>query len=256
MKPDPRHNERAEEPTAELNGASPIETLNASEAALGRTRPLLIAVTQSVLVEKVADGPALRRDGLDQAWARLIEACGFCLLPVPNQPGLATQLLDQVPVDGVLLTCGNELAANGGGAPERDRTEYMLVTHAVHRKLPVLGVGRGMQVIQRMFSVPTEPAPDHVPPALENEIDGRRAAPAGNHRVSASLTAPDVEVWARAEDGVVKAIRIDRYRITGIMWRPETKTPFSRSDVELIRRAFGARGRAGGAAHVIAGPGG
>ena len=48
----------------------------------------------------------------------------------------------------MVLTGGNDLAALGGDAPERDATENALLDAAESRRLPVIGVCRGMQVIQ------------------------------------------------------------------------------------------------------------
>jgi putative glutamine amidotransferase len=236
----------------EASGAQGCGEPAEGDAGVAPARPLLIAVTQSVLTENGPDGRTTRRDALEQSWAGLLEACGFLAVPVPNRSNLAARFLDEAPIDGLLLTCGNELAVNGGDAPERDRAEYMLVTHAIHRKLPVLGVGRGMQIIQRMFSAPTSPAQDHISPAPGIALNGGPETAGLDPPVAAALTAPELEVWARGVDGAAAAIRIDRYRITGIMWRPETRAPFCRNDIDLIRRAFGACDGAGAAAQAMA----
>jgi len=221
-------------------GASPFKDHAPGRLAhSGAAEPLkLIAVSQEVQIVEGSDGVVNRRDVLDQSWARLLKECGCLALPVPNQPRLAAQFLDEIPIDGVLLTSGNELTINGGVAPERDRTEFVLVTNAVHNKLPVLGVGRGMQIIQRLFSVQLNRVKNHISLALEIEIDGRRQTVVSDHRFGATETAPELKVWARADDSVVKAIKNERYGITGIMWSPEKTIPLRTSDIELIRRTF------------------
>ncbi len=198
----------------------------------------LIAVSQSVQIVREPGGATRRQDVIDQSWAALLEACGCLALPVPNQPQSATRFLDEALIDGVLLTCGNELTANGGDAPERDRTEFALVTHAIHHNLPVLGVGRGMQIIQRLFSVPLKKVDDHVSPALEIKINGRDEIVNSDHRYGAMATVPELKIWARARDGVVKAIENKKHNLIGVMWRPDRRRPFAESDIELIRKAF------------------
>jgi len=198
----------------------------------------LIGVTQSVQFIAGPDGARKRHDTLDHSWTLLLEACGCLALPIPNQPHLASKFLNEIPIDGLLLACGNELAAHGGGAPECDRTEFALLTHAIHNKLPVLGVGRGMQIIQRLFSVPLQEVDNHIAPVLEIDISGRRETVNSDHRFGATESTADLKVWARADDGVVKAIEDEKRHLTGIMWRPERRNPFAASDIELIKRTF------------------
>jgi len=237
------------------NCAPPPAGFNGRSLAAGPGRPnylhdpadlplKLIAVTQSVQIVKDLNGATKRQDVMDQSWAALLEACGCLALPVPNQPQSAGRFLDETPVDGILITCGNELTANGGDAPERDRTEFMLVTHAIHNNLPVLGVGRGMQIIQRLFSVPLERVEEHVSPTLEIRINGKTETINSDHRYGAMASVPALKVWARAKDGVVKAIESEKHRLIGIMWRPDRVRPFTASDIDLIRRTFDTNRRA------------
>jgi N5-(cytidine 5'-diphosphoramidyl)-L-glutamine hydrolase len=210
------------------------------EARLGdASAPLkLIAVSQSVEIIHRADGSQERRDVLDQSWIRLLHTCGYLALPVPNQPRLAARFFDDIRIDGVLLTCGNELAVNGGDAPERDRTEFMLVTHAAHHGLPVLGVGRGMQIIQHLFSVPLNRVRGHAASTMKIKINGKDKIINSDHHYGAEASVPGLNVWASSRDGVVKAVRSRNYNLTGIMWRPDQTNPFADSDIEILARAF------------------
>lgn len=195
----------------------------------------LIAVTQQRIT---AAGKPGSEDILDKAWPALLGACGCLAMPIPNEPHRATSLLDALPFDGLLLTCGNELAAHGGDTPERDKTEFTLLTHAIHKKLPVLGIGRGMQVIQKLFGIPLHATDGHAGTQQTIDINGERDVVSSNHRFGASDTSPDLNVWARADDGVIKAVQSVTHNITGIMWRPEQENPFNARDLNLIRRAF------------------
>ena len=58
------------------------------------------------------------------------------------------------------------------------------------------------------------------------------------HHFAAFDSRPPLDVWAVADDGVVKAIRHSAQPITGIMWHPERSAPFSPADVALFRRVF------------------
>jgi len=119
----------------------------------------LVAVTQRVAVEP---RHGERRDCLDQAWTRFLLACGLTPMPAPNQQEAALALCTTAPVAGIVLTGGNDLAAYGGDAPERDATEGALIDLAARRGWPVLGVCRGMQMIQERFGIMTSARQERV----------------------------------------------------------------------------------------------
>jgi len=194
-----------------------------------------IAITQRVAV---IPQYGERRDCLDQAWARFVAACGLLPLALPNVPEVALSLFRNVNVAGLLLTGGNDLAALGGDAPERDATENALVDDAEVRGLPVLGVCRGMQVIQQRYAVPLVRVEGHVTPSQIIEINREPMEVNSYHRFAALESRAPLDVWAIAADGVVKAVRHAARPTTGIMWHPERNTPFCDADIALFRRVF------------------
>ncbi|HXY06911.1 MAG TPA: gamma-glutamyl-gamma-aminobutyrate hydrolase family protein, partial [Terriglobales bacterium] len=141
-------------------------------------------------------------------------------------------------VTGLILTGGNDLLALGGDAPERDATENALLDEAESRGLPVLGVCRGMQVIQQRCAIPLRRVEGHVTQHQVIRIDGEPTEVNSYHRFAAFESRPPLDVWAVADDGVVKAIRHAACSTTGIMWHPERMDPFAAADVELFRRIF------------------
>ena len=194
-----------------------------------------VAITQRVTV---VPEYGERRDCLDQAWPRFIAACGLLPLPLPNVIEVALAMCVGSDVAGLVLTGGNDLAALGGDAPERDATENALLDAAESRGLPVLGVCRGMQLIQQRCAVPLQRVAGHVTRRQIIRIDGEPMEVNSYHRFAARESRPPLDVWAVAADGVVKAIRHTERPTTGIMWHPERNTPFAASDVALFRRVF------------------
>jgi putative glutamine amidotransferase len=195
-----------------------------------------IAVTQRV---EIVEAYGERRDCLDQAWTRFLAACGLLPLLLPNVTDAALALCEDVAIGGLLLTGGNDLAQLGGDAPERDAVENTLLDLAGRRGFPVLGVCRGMQVIQQRFAIPLQRVEGHVAPRQVIQIEGEAAEVNSYHHFGALESRPPLEIWAHSADGVVKAVRHSAQPLMGIMWHPERRSPFSSGDVALFRQFFG-----------------
>ncbi len=177
-----------------------------------------------------------RRDALSQEWAALAEACRFLPLLLPNRLETVRCMAEELPPDGILLTGGNDLAAYGGDAPDRDEAEEFLIGLAMERKIPLLAVCRGAQMLLHRFGTPLEKIEGHV----------RTEHPLSNgdkvnsfHNWGALDCRPPLEVLARSGDGVVEAVRHrDCPWIQGVMWHPERYHPFRERDITWIKEAL------------------
>ena len=180
-----------------------------------------------------------RRDALDQRWIFLLKQAGLLAVPVPNCPEWLDSYLEKHSFDGVLLTGGNSLVRYGGNAPERDALEARLLDHALNHDLPVLGVCRGMQVLLDRFGTLLHPVKGHVAAEQEIEIEGKRSLVNSYHDWgTSSQVVKGFNVWARADDGIIKAVRHLQRPLWGIMWHPERCSPFRSEDLLLLRRVF------------------
>jgi putative glutamine amidotransferase len=194
-----------------------------------------VAITQRVAV---VPGYGERRDCLDQAWPRFLAACGLLPVIVPNIPELALALCAEDEVKGLVLTGGNDLVSVGGDAPERDATENALVDMAEAKGLAVLGVCRGMQVLQQRSGIRLTRVEGHVMQRQVIDVEGTPVEVNSYHRYGARESQPPLEVWAVADDGVIKAVRHSTRRSLGIMWHPERRQPFAPPDIALFRDFF------------------
>jgi putative glutamine amidotransferase len=164
------------------------------------------------------------------------------------------ELLDRV--DALLLIGGADLDPSVYGAvrepatestyPERDRFEIALLRDAVSRGLPVLGICRGMQILNVAFGGTLEQdlvAPDgsHPHRRVRGTFEGNdhtvtltagslaarsvgeesHVAHCHHHQAVRSLGG-GLEVSGRAEDGVIEAIEADDGAwVLGVQWHPE-----------------------------------
>lgn len=95
---------------------------------------------------------------LPYAYIEAIQAAGGLAVMIPPDPALVTgpdEILDRV--DGLILAGGNDIdpatygaqahPATNGLVPARDEAELALTRHAIQLDMPVLGICRGMQLL-------------------------------------------------------------------------------------------------------------
>jgi N5-(cytidine 5'-diphosphoramidyl)-L-glutamine hydrolase len=198
---------------------------------------MYVAVSQRVVVDPEH---GVRSDALDQRWWSFLAHCGLAPLPVPNDVEAARELVAGLPLRGIVLTGGNDLRVCGGDAPERDATEALLVESALRLGLPLLGVCRGMQVLQHRFGVPLQRVDGHVRERQTLRVNGSERVVNSYHRWAATETRPPLRPWVVTPDGVVEAVRHETAPLLGIMWHPERIAPFAEEDTALFRGHFGA----------------
>jgi putative glutamine amidotransferase len=187
-----------------------------------------IAITQRITHE---DAYCETRDALDQRWWKFLNACNLTPLIFPNDLTLAYKLLRQIPIDGVILTGGNQTR-------ERLEVESLLLEEAIAKDIPVLGVCNGMQVIQNFFGVTLQKISNHINSKQEILINEQPEVVNSYHEYGTTQTNEKLVVWAKAQDGVIKAIRHTDYPIIGIMWHPERLTPYAERDLNLLQKLF------------------
>lgn len=187
-----------------------------------------------------------RRDTLDQRWTDLAARLDALLIPLPNRADPLAVVEDVNPVL-VVLSGGNDLAALPGAndpAPERDRTEAALVTHALDTGRPLLGVCRGMQLLVHHLGGRLERVDGHVGAPHQVWRSTTTRWPLPEYRVVNSyhhwgVTSHEgnlpntLEMLAHGDDGTVEAVAHRSRPIVGVMWHPE-RPPVDDADHALI----------------------
>jgi putative glutamine amidotransferase len=204
-----------------------------------------IGLTQRVETVKTYEE---RRDCLDQRWGPLMQSFGVDPIPLFNQTADVDTYVDRLDLDGIVLTGGNDLASLADGsnvAPERDQFERTLLETAIDRKLPVLGVCRGLQLLNVYCGGSIHGIDDHVAIEHDLEID-QKVAPIAVSTESVAVNSyhsygvadqglgDQLAVAGRAPDGSIEWVEHTQYPITAIMWHPERESPSTALDQRII----------------------
>ncbi len=151
-------------------------------------------------------------------------------------------------LDGIVLSGGSDIEPHRYGAePDgygeyeriRDDFEFTLLGAAIARDLPVLGICRGIQLLN-VYAGGTlhQHLPEHarfdVEPhirvhqvhiesgTLLSEIYGQEQLDVNSlHHQAVATVGPSTVISARAEDGTIEGIELNDHPAVGVQWHPE-----------------------------------
>jgi putative glutamine amidotransferase len=159
--------------------------------------------------------------------------------------------------DLVILTGGNDIVLDGRGviiesgnnsAIERDAQEYKIIDYCISNSIPILGVCRGMQILNYYFggSLKSVDKKNHV--ATRHKITILNKSFEGvfgktkivnsfhNFGISNESLSDDLRVLAVSNDSFVEALYHTDHPIVGVMWHPERDNEFKIYNKKLIMK--------------------
>ncbi|MGA4843028.1 gamma-glutamyl-gamma-aminobutyrate hydrolase family protein [Streptomyces sp. G45] len=199
---------------------------------------------------------------LPAGYPRLVQAAGglASMLP-PDDPAYAAEVVARL--DGLVVSGGPDVAPErygavreertGPPARERDAWELALIEAALATDTPLLGICRGMQLLNvalggtlvqhldghtesvGVFGThPVKPVPDTLYASIVP--DATTDVPTYHHQ-AVDRVGTGLRPSAHAEDGTVEAIELpDRTWVLGVQWHPEMGTD-TRVMAALVRAA-------------------
>jgi len=88
-----------------------------------------------------------KRDALSHEWASFLEKLEIIPILIPNSLVDVKTFLQQFHFDGIILSGGDDIGKN----PERDSTEKTVIEYSIKNNIPILGICRGMQLLNSYF---------------------------------------------------------------------------------------------------------
>lgn len=194
-----------------------------------------------------------RRDSLDQRWWALAQALDFMPIALPNlTPAEAANYVQALDLSAIIMTGGNTLAfldptdsvnaQRNDLAPERDAFEWALMDWGIKQQIPMVGVCRGMQVINHYFGGTLVPMNGHIATRHDiqfcnqwEKLGSRTVNSYHGFGLFADNLADVLEATAQHEDGSIEAFMHSHEKIAGIMWHPEREKILSTDDIDLLK---------------------
>ena len=197
-------------------------------------------------------------DTLEQNYIRYFQQWGIVPLLIPNTLLDVNSYLDQFPIQAIILTGGNEVDPLSYGEPrtegmvvipERDRTERALIEYAIEKKIPLLGICRGMQFINVFFGGKLinikQKLGDIHPPRKNHPLHiteknfsflGKTAEVNSYHTygLTQQELAPPLHSFALC-GALIEGIYHPTLPIIGIIWHPERVSPDETFNTKLMQ---------------------
>ncbi len=185
------------------------------------------------------------RDALSHDWTLFFKKLNFIPILIPNKLENVSEFLDEVKVDGLILSGGDNI----GDFPERDSMEKSLLDYGIKNKLPIIGICRGMQMINEYFGghIITTSDQKHinkyhhvniVNSSKQNIIEPKSIEVNSYHNniINTDTLGKDLDPFALSTDETIEGFSHKSLPIFGVMWHPERTQ--NEMNKEILRKVF------------------
>ncbi len=182
------------------------------------------------------------RDSLDQNWYRLLNYLKIIPIPLSNLIDFDSNYYNSLGIEGIILTGGNDLSylRTKSSSEDRDLLEKSLIKVSIELNKPILGICRGLQMINSYFGGKLKPIKNHVDKKNTLYMNKKQIDVICYHSfcITKKNIGNDLEILATDSQGNIEALRHKKHAITGIMWHPEREYPYSDYNLQIIKKTF------------------
>lgn len=218
-----------------------------------------IIITQRHSLNKYGD----QIDSLENSYISYLEAFGLNLFPISNVTKNVERLIEIVAPSGIILTGGGDVSPvlycgqieNTAIPGHRDTIESKLLEMAISKRIPVLGICRGMQFINVFFNgkliqdiTKTGMEGNHTSPCthkirivderLKSLMDDESEVSTNSYHNQGIIKGGlggGIRVFAvHDKSGLIEGIYHEEYPIAGVQWHPERPMSSNKLDKMLI----------------------
>lgn len=214
-----------------------------------------------------ADNEMPKNDLINQNCLRYFESFEFIPVLIPNALSDITGYFDKIKFEAIVLSGGCDVNEDIIDSFKkcrkkigicRDWTEHKIMDYAIRKKIPILGICRGMQFINVYFGGSIVKNISTVLPKTISHIGNNHKVRITEaefikkiraeefvvnsfheHGITENTLAPDLQFFAvSTTDQVIEGLFHPKLPIIGIQWHPERPGSTSDCDLNLINAHF------------------
>ena len=184
------------------------------------------------------------RDAISQEWTSFIEKFDGIPIFIPNTLSNTKSFLDELNLDGIILSGGDNFGEN----KNRDETEIESIKFGITEKIPILGICRGMQVLNNFFggSIVISDKKEHVGvkheiSIVDKEIERLYSVKKinvnsyHNNLILKPNLGQELKIFAKSiSDDTIEGFMHESLPIFGVMWHPEREEN-SEEELKLMK---------------------
>ena len=179
------------------------------------------------------------RDCIDIRLIKFIKNLGYFPIPISNSIKKLSIYLRNFKPNGILLS--------GGGSPfkkdERSKIENLLIKFSIKNNIPLLGICRGAQQINKYFNGKQKKISHHVRKNhfvtfYDNIYKKSLVNSFHDYGFNKNLISKDLKAIGISNDNIVEYYSHKKDNISGIMWHPERNKNIKNLDKKIFRKIF------------------
>lgn len=184
-----------------------------------RANIMFIAITQRLVRH---DSYNELREALSIEWGALFGAEFGAFLPLPLCFEIPFTRYEQI-INGCILSGGNDLNIFNNKEENKIRDEYEknVIERCIKRRIPILGICRGAQVLAHFFGSEIKPCQNHIGTHLVRDKWGDEFRVNSFHNYAITHLGADLECLAVAEDNTIEAFKHKSLPFYALMWHIE-----------------------------------
>jgi len=170
-------------------------------------------------------------DFIDYYWIKYFNKKNYKFITIPNSSLSSSEILNKYKksLDLLVLQGGNDIYTAKKEILNRNKVEKSIINFGIRYGIPILGVCRGMQLINLKFKGKIKKKEGHMLTKhgvtfLDAKIFNTKKLMVNsfhNYCVTKSSLAKNMEIIAEANDKTIELFKHKKYKIYGIMWHPE-----------------------------------
>jgi len=178
-------------------------------------------------------------DSINIQLIRFVENLGYMPILISNsKKNLHIYLKDLMP-NGIILSGGG----NAFKMDERTKIETELIKYSIKKKIPLLGICRGAQQINRFFNGAQKKIANHVRKNhkirfVNNFYNQIYVNSFHNYGFDKNSLSKNLKILGLSDDEIVEYFVHKKYKIFGIMWHPERYKKTKTIDIKIFHKIF------------------